>query len=165
MFGIEALYPDRMIESVYSFDWEKAAKKYRGVIFDVDNTLVPHGAAAEQRTVELFERLHRLGIKTMLVSNNGEKRLEPLAKMLSTDYVPKAGKPKKKGYERAIQKLSVGKEKILFVGDQIFTDIWGANRVGLDTILTEPVDASTDEVQIVVKRWLEKPFRRVRNKK
>lgn len=165
MFGIEALYPDNIIESVYSFDWEKAAKKYRGVIFDVDNTLVPHGAATEQRTVELFRRLHRLGIRTMLVSNNGEKRLEPFAKMLSTDYVPKAGKPKKKGYERAIQKLSVKKEEILFVGDQIFTDIWGANRVGLDTILTEPVDPSTDEVQIVVKRWLEKPFRRVRNKK
>ena len=36
MFGIEALYPDKIIESVYTFDWEKAAKKYRGVIFDVD---------------------------------------------------------------------------------------------------------------------------------
>ncbi len=148
MFGIEALYPDKIIESVYTFDWEKAAKKYRGVIFDVDNTLVP-----------------QLGIKTMLVSNNGEKRLKPFAKMLSTEYIYKAGKPKKKGYERAIQKLSLGKDEILFVGDQIFTDIWGANRVGLDTILTEPVDSSTDEPQIVVKRWLERPFRRVRDKK
>ena len=53
----------------------------------------------------------------------------------------------------------MGPEKILFLGDQIFTDVWGANRAGMDTVLTEPVDPSTDEIQIVVKRWFEKPFR------
>ena len=165
MFLIKELYPDQMIASVYTFDWEKAAKRYRGAIFDVDNTLVPHGAKEEEQTIQLFERLHGLGIQTMLVSNNGEGRVKPFADRLHTDYVHKAGKPKKRGYEQAIEKLGLQRGEILFVGDQIFTDIWGANRAGLFTILTEPVDPATDEIQIVVKRWLEKPFRRVKNKK
>lgn len=165
MFSIKELYPDQMIASVYTFDWEQAALRYRGVMFDVDNTLVPHDAPEDEQTIRLFERLHQLGMKTMLVSNNGEERVRPFADRLHTDYVQKAGKPKKRGYEQAIAKLGLPREQILFVGDQIFTDIWGANRAGLRTILTEPVDPSTDEIQIVVKRWLEGPFRRVKDKK
>lgn len=153
------LYPMELTSSVYELDWEKLAGRYQGVVFDIDNTLVPHGAPADERAEALFERLHRLGMKTILVSNNREERVKPFAGRLHTDYVHKAGKPKKKGYERAIRKLGLSPEKILFVGDQIFTDIWGANRAGMITVLTEPVDPSTDEIQIVVKRWFEKPFR------
>ena len=61
-----------------------------------------------------------------------------------------------------VGKLGMKPERILFIGDQVFTDIWGANRAGMHTVLTEPVDPSTDEIQIVVKRWFEKPFRHKR---
>lgn len=159
---LENLYPDQMTASVYELEWETLAQKYRGVIFDIDNTLVPHGAPADERAEQLFERIHRLGMKTLLVSNNREERVKPFAEKLQTDYVHKAGKPKRKGYDRALQKLQESPEQLLFIGDQVFTDIWGANRAGMVTILTEPVDPSTDEIQIVVKRWMEWPFRTCR---
>ena len=161
---LKALYPKRLTASVYDLDWEKLAAHYGGVVFDIDNTLVPHGAPADQRAEALFGRLQSLGMKTILVSNNKEGRVRPFAESLHTDYVDKAGKPKKKGYEKAIRKLGLVPERILFLGDQIFTDIWGANRAGMYTILTEPVDPSTDEIQIVIKRWFEKPFRTIPEK-
>ena len=76
-----------------------------------------------------------------------------------------AGKPGTRGYLEAMKKMGISAAETLFVGDQIFTDIWGANRAGMDTILTNPVDRSTDEIQIVVKRFLEKPFRKERRKR
>ena len=142
--NLKNLYPGRMVSSVYEMDWEKLALTYRGVIFDIDNTLVPHGAPAA------------------LVSNNGEERVRPFAEEVESIYLYKAGKPKRDGYEKAMQRMGTDTENTLFVGDQIFTDIFGGNRAGLDTVLTEPVDKSTDEPQIVVKRWFEKPFRKVR---
>lgn len=159
---LEQLYPDRVTGSVYELNWEAVSAGYDAVVFDIDNTLVPHGAPADRRAVELFERIHGLGMKTLLVSNNREARVRPFAECLKTDYVHKAGKPKRKGYKRAVRKLGVKPERILFIGDQVFTDIWGANRTGMHTVLTEPVDPATDEIQIVVKRWFEKPFRRER---
>lgn len=157
---IRQLYPDEITASVYDLDWEAFSKKYKGVIFDIDNTLVPHGAPADEKAIRLFQRLQGLGMKTLLVSNNKEARVSAFAAPLGTDYVYKAGKPKKAGYERALRKLGMRPERILFLGDQVFTDVWGANRAGMHTILTEPVDPSTDEIQIVVKRWFEKPFRK-----
>ncbi len=158
----DKLYPKKMAASPYELDWETLAGIYRGVIFDIDNTLVAHGAPASREAIELFLRLHRLGMKTMLVSNNGEERIRPFAEAVKTDYVPKAGKPKTEGYQRAMKRMGTVPENTLFIGDQIFTDIWGANRAGIDTILAEPLDPSTDEIQIVIKRFFEKPFRRER---
>lgn len=158
------LYPDRVTSSVYALDWETLAKRYKGVIFDIDNTLVPHGAPATEEAVCLFERIHRLGMKTMLVSNNGEGRVKPFADALQTAYVYKAGKPKKRGYQEAIRKMGISTADTLFLGDQIFTDVWGANRTGMDTMLTEPVDISTDVLQITVKRWIEWPFRHAKRR-
>ena len=68
------LYPNKLIRSVYELDWEELSRTYGGVIFDIDNTLVPHGAAADEAAIQLFARIHDLGMKTMLVSNNGEAR-------------------------------------------------------------------------------------------
>lgn len=156
------LYPNKLIDSVYSLDWEALSRTYGGVIFDIDNTLVPHGAAADEAAITLFQKIHGLGMKTMLVSNNGEERVKPFAAQVQTDYVYKAGKPKAAGYRKAMAKMGTVPENTLFIGDQIFTDVWGANRAGIYTMLTRPIDTSTDEIQIVIKRWFERPFRKER---
>ena len=148
--------------SVYELNWEELSRTYGGVIFDIDNTLVPHGAAADEAAIQLFARIHNLGMKTMLVSNNGEARVKPFAQQVQTDYIYKAGKPKVEGYNKAMAKMGTDPKHTLFIGDQIFTDVWGANRVGIYTMLTQPVDKSTDEIQIVIKRWFEGPFRKER---
>ena len=94
--SLKNLYPGRMVSSVYEMDWEKLALTYRGVIFDIDNTLVPHGAPADDRAKELFSRLHGLGMKTALVSNNGEERVRLFAEEVESIYLYKAGKPKRR---------------------------------------------------------------------
>ena len=58
--NLKNLYPGRMVSSVYEMDWEKLALTYRGVIFDIDNTLVPHGAPADERACALFAHLKEL---------------------------------------------------------------------------------------------------------
>ena len=159
---IKELYPDRLEMSVLDMDWEALAKHYQGVIFDIDNTLVPHGAPADEKIIKLLEKIHALGMKTMLVSNNGEERVRPFAEQVNSGFISKAGKPRTGGYKKAMQVMNTDPKHTLFVGDQIFTDIWGANRAGMDTVLMEPVDKSTDEIGGGGGRWLEKPFRRTR---
>ena len=136
-------FPDEYMASTYVISFEKLFEEgYRGVIFDIDNTLVPHGAPADEKIIKLFEKIHALGMKTMLVSNNGEERVRPFAEQVNSGFISKAGKPRTGGYKKAMQVMNTDPKHTLFVGDQIFTDIWGANRAGMDTVLMEPVDKS-----------------------
>jgi hypothetical protein len=66
----------------------------------------------------------------------------------------KGGKPSRKGYERAMERMKTDRDTTFFVGDQLFTDVWGANRTGLYSILVKPINPK-EEIQIVLKRYLE----------
>ena len=74
---------------------------------------------------------------------------------VQVQYIFKAGKPKLSGYERAMELMGTERENTIFVGDQIFTDVYGANRAGIRTFLTKPIHPK-EEIQIVLKRYLEK---------
>ena len=74
---------------------------------------------------------------------------------VQAQYIFKAGKPKISGYQKAMELMGTEKGNTLFVGDQIFTDVYGANRAGIRTILTKPIHPK-EEIQIVFKRYLEK---------
>lgn len=149
-------YPDRYLRSAYEIDYEGYyASGYRGIIFDIDNTLVEHGAPADKRSIELISRLKSLGFHIMLLSNNKEPRVKLFNDRVQVSYIFKAGKPAKKGYEEAMRRLGTDKKTTLFVGDQLFTDVWGARNAGIFSILTQPIDKK-EEIQIVLKRFLEK---------
>ena len=149
-------YPDKYLDSAYEIDFEAFYKRgIRGVIFDIDNTLVPHGAPADARAEALFERLRRIGLRTVLLSNNKEGRVKSFAEKVNTDYLYKAGKPKRDGYEKAMERMGTDAQTTLFVGDQLFTDIWGAKRSGICSVLVKPIHPK-EEIQIVLKRYLEK---------
>lgn len=153
---LECFYPDHMRDSAYEIEYEELyGKGYRGIIFDIDNTLVPHGAEADRRAVELFERLHGMGYQTILLSNNKEPRVKTFNDRVRSQYIFKAGKPGRAGYEAAMKRLGTTRENTLFVGDQLFTDVWGAKRVGIVTYLVKPIHPK-EEIQIVLKRRLEK---------
>ncbi len=152
---LEKFYPDRYLDSAYQIPFEELYKKgYRGIIFDVDNTLVPHGAPADGQSVKLFERLRELGFSTCILSNNKEPRVAPFAKKVNSPYIYKGKKPSVRGYERAMKVMGTSRETTFFVGDQLFTDVWGANRAGLHSILVKPINPK-EEIQIVLKRYLE----------
>ena len=152
---LERFYPDYEKESVYKLDFEGLyAKGYRGIIFDVDNTLVPHGAPADRQAVRLFKRLRNIGFDTMLLSNNKEPRVKSFAKQVETKYIFRAGKPSERGYLAAMEQMGTTKETTIFVGDQLFTDICGAKKLGITTYLVKPIHPK-EEIQIVLKRKME----------
>lgn len=151
----QTFYPDQYLDSAYEIPFETFYRNgYRGIIFDVDNTLVPHGAPADERSIALFERLRSQGFATCILSNNKEPRVAPFADRVKSPYIHKGGKPSVKGYERALEIMGTEKKTTLFVGDQLFTDVWGARRTGLYSILVKPMDPK-EEIQIVLKRYLE----------
>ena len=165
---LERFYPDYEAESAYDIDYQGLYRTgYRGIIFDIDNTLVPHGAPADERAVALFVRIHELGYATLLLFNNKEPRVKSFAGQVGSLYRYKAGKPGKEGYLKAMEQMGTDQSNTLFVGDQLFTDVWGARRVGITSYLTRPIHPK-EEIQIVLKRKLERIvlyFYHRRNKK
>lgn len=152
----ESLYPDKFQKSTYEIPFEQLYERgYRGILFDIDNTLVPHGAPADDRAIALFQRLRAIGFKTCLISNNREPRVKSFCNQVGSLYIYKAGKPLPKGYVSGMKKMGTTAEDTFFVGDQIFTDVLGAKRAGLFTILVGPIHPK-EEIQIVLKRYLEK---------
>lgn len=153
---LQRFYPDHEIESAYDIDYEGLYQNgYRGVIYDIDNTLVPHGAPADERAIALFRRLHEIGYRTMLLSNNKEPRVRSFCDQVGSMYIFRAGKPKTTGYENAMERMGTTAEDTLFVGDQLFTDVWGAKKAGIVTYLVKPIHPK-EEIQIVLKRKLER---------
>ncbi|MCR5302934.1 MAG: HAD-IIIA family hydrolase [Lachnospiraceae bacterium] len=155
---LEIFYPDHRYASAYDIDYREFYRKgKRGIIFDIDNTLVMHGAPADKRAVNLVGYLHAAGFECAVVSNNKRERVESFATDSGMDhFVYKAGKPLGKGYLEAAKLMGLDLSRILYVGDQIFTDVWGAKRIGIETALVDPIDPR-EEIQIVLKRYLEKP--------
>ena len=153
---LHRFYPDAYVDSTYGIDFEELyAEGYRGIIFDIDNTLVPHGAPADGRSRDFFCMLKELGYGCMLLSNNKEPRVKSFSEAVGAEYIFKAGKPAVKNYRRAMERLGTYEENTLFVGDQLFTDIWGAKKAGIRTFLVKPIHPK-EEIQIVLKRVLEK---------
>ena len=135
----ERFFPDHTVASAYDIDFEKLYHQgYRGVLFDIDNTLVEHGSAADAKAKKLFHRLDKIGFEYCLISN----------------MVFNAHKPARKGYYYAMDLMGTRPENTIFVGDQLFTDIFGAKRIGLKNYLVKPINAR-EEIQIVLKRKLE----------
>jgi HAD superfamily phosphatase (TIGR01668 family) len=153
---LRRFYPKRLAETSYSIDYETLYKEgYRGILYDIDNTLVEHGADASERAIELFARLKKIGFQTCLISNNSDKRVRRFNKKIGTNYIYKANKPAKKNYMKATEIMGTRIDNTIFVGDQLFTDVFGANRIGMMTYLVKPIHPK-EEIQIVFKRKLER---------
>ena len=161
----QQFYPREEYDSTYEIPFEMYYQKgYRGVLFDVDNTLVEHDQPATARAVELFEHLRELGFQTCVISNNKDYRVKPFADTVKTPYVFKAGKPSPRGYQEGMKRMQTTPETTLFVGDQIFTDVFCARRAGAFAILVTPLPYK-ENLFFKFKRLMEKPFIRAYRKK
>lgn len=151
----EFFYPDEFFDSAYSIDYEKLYQEgYRGVIFDIDNTLVPHGAPADERSIALFKRLKEIGFDAVLLSNNKEARVAMFNEPIGVHMIWKANKPLPDKYIEAMEKMNTDSSNTIFVGDQLFTDVLGAKSAGIRSFLVKPMNPK-EEIQIVLKRKLE----------
>ena len=136
----KCFYPGVRYESVYAIDFNKYYELgYRAVLFDIDNTLVEHDAPANEKAVQLFAWLKQIGFRVCLVSNNEEPRVKPFAEKVKGQFICHANKPKADGFVRAMKMLGVSREETMMVGDQLFTDMWGANNAGILAVYTKPI--------------------------
>ena len=129
----------------------------KGMILDVDNTLIDLDRVPLEGIKEWVDNMKNEGIKFCIASNSLKKdKIEKVAKMLDIPYVHFSAKPTKIGLKKAKQILEIENSKnIAEVGDQLFTDVLGTNRMKMFSILTEPL--CEEKVKINnLKRKLEK---------
>ncbi|KKO51255.1 YqeG family HAD IIIA-type phosphatase [Paenibacillus sp. DMB20] len=151
----EMLIPKLRVNTVFDINLEELYKKgYRGIITDLDNTLV--GAKAPLATPELvewFKKVKEIGFQLIIVSNNQLERVSKFATPLDIQYVHEARKPSNAPFRKAMEMMELTHEQTVVVGDQMLTDVYGGNRLGLYTILVMPI-AINDE------GWLTRLFNR-----
>ena len=137
----ERFYPHKLAENVFELGVGfYISKGIRGVIFDIDNTLVTHDTELPPEEIESYFRLlEQSGIRCAVVSNNHAPRVEKFCKGLGVPFIARAWKPFKKNLKLMQKTLSLGAENICLVGDQIFTDIYGGRRMGFYTVLVTAV--------------------------
>ncbi len=120
---------------------ELAARGIRGLIIDLDNTLVAYRCSdVISDHLGWVELARQRGLKIVMVSNNFSERVRSIAAQLNVQCVPNALKPLPTGFWRAKRALNLSRKEIAVVGDQLFTDVLGARLFGFYTILTEPIE-------------------------
>lgn len=142
---LKKLMPSQFAESIHHIDIDQLKKnKIRAVITDLDNTLVEWDRPVATPEVENWiRRLLDAGIQVTVVSNNNRERVERFCAPLRVGFICAARKPANKAFLQAIRQMKVTVAETVVIGDQLFTDVLGGNRLGFHTILVVPV-AQTD---------------------
>lgn len=131
----------------------------RAVLLDVDNTIAPYGIHEPiPGARDWVRRLSEEGFRVVVVSNNYKKRVSAFAAKLGLDFISFALKPLPSGYLRARRMLGVRCRDCAVVGDQIFTDVAGANLCGMRSVLLSPIEPE-EGLSFRVRRRLEKGLR------
>lgn len=130
------------------------------ILTDLDDTLAARDCfLPTEEVVQWISNLKKRGIRVCIISNNHEQRTEKFARALDLPYRFRAKKPAQKAILEGIRELGAAKEKTLLLGDQLFTDIAGAYRCGLRSVLVDPVGTYGGWF-VQLKRRLEKPLRK-----
>ncbi len=129
----------------------------RGILLDVDNTLTTHDAPDLTAEVKAWlDTMQQEGFSLIIVSNNKPERVAPFAEKIGLPFVALAHKPMPSGYKTAARAMGLPRKECVAIGDQIFTDIMGANLTGIPSILLEPIQPEVEQKFIVFKRKIER---------
>lgn len=136
------LKPDAVFEGLQHIDIAFLKDKgIKGILLDIDNTLIDMSKVLQEDIINWVQDVKNNDIKVCILSNtNKEDKLVPISSKLGIDYVSFAKKPMKSGYIRAAEKLNLAYENIAMIGDQVLTDVVGANRVGMFSIYVKPIN-------------------------
>ncbi len=139
---LEKFYPDLSIDRVQDIDFSTLkAENIKGLVLDIDNTLVPnHVKEADAAVVNWIAKAKSSGFKVCIVSNASQKRVVKFNEKLKVFAIHRASKPGRKAFKKAIRLMDIQTQETAVIGDQIFTDIYGGNRIGMFTILVKPID-------------------------
>ncbi|NLG86176.1 MAG: YqeG family HAD IIIA-type phosphatase [Firmicutes bacterium] len=151
------LCPHLYLSSVFDLPIDQLKEKgICGLIFDLDNTLLNWNMyEVTPEAKALFARLQEAGFRSCLVSNNKRDRVEAVAKVLGLPAISKARKPRRKAFRQAMLTMGTTKEETAVIGDQLFTDVLGGNRLELYTILVVPL-SNAEFIGTKVMRSLER---------
>lgn len=161
------IYPKIYLENVTKITFEFLKENnIKAIILDIDNTLIDFDKKLLPGVKKWCNNLKGQGIKFYILSNTNKKqKVENVANELDIPYIMFAKKPFKKGFIKIKKELELNENRIAVVGDQIFTDVIGANRAGMYSILTKPID-KRDILMTRIKRPLENMIvKRYLNKK
>ena len=150
--------PDIYQKSIYDIDYKKLKKNgIKCLIFDLNNTIAPVNIKKPtKKQKDLFEMLKDLKFKLLIISNSPKKRVEPFKDILGVDSAYLSWKPLNKKYKKVLKIYKFKNEQIACIGDQLFTDIWGANKMKFLSILVNPI-GTTDYALTRINRIIE-PF-------
>ena len=165
---LKNFYADAYFENIKDVSPEYLKEKgIQGIILDIDNTLIGHDVPIPDEKIMAHLRLFEsAGLKLCVVSNNKYDRVKNFTEKIGVEFfVHEALKPKKHGYNEASKEMKLPMNKIAAIGDQIFTDVWGAKRAGCFAILTKPLHKGNEGKFIAFKRIFEKPFVKKMQKK
>ncbi|MFA1404801.1 YqeG family HAD IIIA-type phosphatase [Enterococcus faecalis] len=158
--------PIWMIDAIYKITPAQLKKLgIKAVLTDLDNTLIawnnPDGT--EELKTWLLE-MKNAGITVLVVSNNKDSRIKRVVEKFDLDYVARALKPTARGFKLAEKKLGLKPSEMLMVGDQIMTDIRGANAAGIRNVLVQPI-VDTDGWNTRINRFFERKIMKYLSKK
>lgn len=158
IFKIKSYMPIDCIKNIFDIDYSKLYENGRKIILiDLDNTLIPYDQSEpSEKHLKLFDSLHQMGFKVVIISNNHKPRVKNFADKVNCLYVYSALKPLKRGYKKALKLLnSPDKKEIISIGDQIMTDVLGSSKVGLDCLLVKPIKRKSEKWFTKINRKLE----------
>jgi len=163
---MDIFIPDMYQKSIYTINYEKLYEDgMRCLLFDLDNTCVPYVEKVPSKKLkDLFDRLKDMGFKVIIFSNAGKKRLEPFKNGLLVDCSYSSKKPSKIKFLKVLSLFGFDLSETAIIGDQLFTDIFGGNRVGIKTILVNPM-SNKDLFVTKIFRILEKRQYRIMKKR
>lgn len=156
-----SLMPWKKVDSIYDLTGERlAALGIALLLADLDNTLCPYGTNGPDETLKAWKSdLSRHGVTLFLLSNSRKpRRAADFAQALDIPYLGHAGKPKVGGYQKALADCGAKPEGCAMVGDQVFTDVLGANRAGIRSILVKPISLKGNPGRYL-RYWAECPVR------
>ena len=131
----------------------------RGLLLDVDNTLTTHGSQQLSEEVEMWlASMQQAGIRLTVVSNSWEWRVAPFAERIGLEHTSLSCKPSPFGFMRGVRRMGLKKRECAVVGDQVFTDILGANLYGVVSFQVDPIAEVKGKPTLQLKRWVERKW-------
>ncbi len=150
---MEYYIPDLYVKSIYYVDYEKL--KQRGIkciLFDLDNTLAPLSLKKPNKKIkDHFSKLKNMGFKVIIFSNSNKKRIKPFKDELEVDCAFNCKKPMKKKFNLILKEFKYKESEVVIIGDNIITDVLGGNKVGITTILINPISTKERKITKVLR--------------
>lgn len=150
--------PTYFVKTVYDIDFDRLREDgISNIIFDIDNTLITYDEdTADEKLRSYVAALREKGYRIFILSNGHSNRAKIFAEDLDMIFQGDAFKPSQKGYKRLKNEYGVNPSETVMVGDQLFTDIWGANRFKCKSVLVVPLKTSNEPGFVKFKRLMEK---------